>query len=269
MVEDGLQQPTPVSSPIRVQYQRRTVSLYVVSNTVSCRLYDVDSPEALDTMAACLSTLDNDTLSYLLSTLDAPDMARCRTNRALKQLVDREWADENNERHSLWERHCQATDRFEAFKLRRLKRHKSWKQVWLQSRCHNCEDAHIGAPGWGVKLAGGAKVRVSILVAPSGANSCGPLRGPDRALPGALMTHNLPYQGPPVRALRGGGYTLRRGKPLQDALRQAAAAPRPRPRICRARRRTRLRQHTRPQAGAHAGEQGATQGGRGLEQRAI
>ena len=48
-----------------------------------------------------------------------------------------------SERHSLWERHCQATDPQDAFKLRRLKRHKSWKQVWLQSRCHNCEDAHI------------------------------------------------------------------------------------------------------------------------------
>ena len=108
---------------------------------------------------ASLLSLDNDTLSYLLSTLEAPDMARCRTSRALKELVDREWADENKEKHSLWERHCQA------IKLRRLKRHRSWKRAWLESRCHNCTGHQRG--GWfrehslyhgGVKLADGAKV---------------------------------------------------------------------------------------------------------------
>ena len=78
-----------------------------------------------------LLSLDDDTLSYLLSTLEAPDLARsCCTSRALKQLVDREWADENKEKHSLWERHCQA------IRLRRLKRHRSWKRAWLESRCH-------------------------------------------------------------------------------------------------------------------------------------
>ena len=79
----------------------------------------------------------------------------------------------------------------------------------------------------------------------------------------SLMTHNIPDLGQPVRALRGGGHTLRRGEPLQGALCQAAAAPRPRPRTRRARRRTRLRQHTRPQAGAHAGGDGAAQTGTG------
>ena len=87
-------------------------------------------------------------------------MARCRTSRALKELVDREWADENKEKHSLWERHCQANH------IRRLKRHKSWKRAWLESRCHNCEGAH-GAGwcrqhGWGVKLADGGEVRLCV-----------------------------------------------------------------------------------------------------------
>ena len=110
-----------------------------------------------------LLSIDDDTLSYLLSTLEAPDLARsCCTSRALKQLVDREWADENKEKHSLWERHCQA------IRLRRLKRHRSWKRAWLESRCHNCTGHQRG--GWrsafrqhslyhgGVKLADGAKV---------------------------------------------------------------------------------------------------------------
>ena len=172
-----------------------------------------------------------------------------------------------SERHSLWERHCQATDPQDAFKLRRLKRHKSWKQVWLQSRCHDCEDAHIGAPGWGVKLASGAKVRTGRRLVvprpPSGARL-------GLACPGlSHMTHNLPYQGQPVRALRGGGHALRRGEPLQDALCQAAAAPRPHPWTRRARRRTRLRQHTWPEAGAHAGDEGTSQGGRGFQQRKV
>ena len=109
---------------------------------------------------ANLLSLDNDTLSYLLSTLEAPDMARCRTSRALKELVDREWADENKEKHSLWERHCQAIH------IRRLKRHKSWKRAWLESRCHNCEGAHGGwwcrQHGWGVKLADGGEVRLCV-----------------------------------------------------------------------------------------------------------
>ena len=47
-----------------------------------------------------LLSIDDDTLSYLLSTLEAPDLARsCCTSRALKQLVDREWADENKEKY--------------------------------------------------------------------------------------------------------------------------------------------------------------------------
>jgi len=141
-----------------------------------------------------LLSLDDDTLSYLLSTLEAPDLARsCCTSRALKQLVDREWADENKEKHSLWERHCQA------IRLRRLKRHRSWKRAWLESRCHNCTGHQRG--GWrsafrqhslyhgGVKLADGAKVctgrRLVVPVRfPSG--------GHDGVLPGAL-THDTQY----------------------------------------------------------------------------
>ena len=67
----------------------------------------------------------------------------------------------------MWERHCQANH------LQRLKRHKSWKRAWLESRCHNCEGtAGVALPqhgggwyrqqphGWGVKLAGGGEVRL-------------------------------------------------------------------------------------------------------------